>query len=97
MDRLGKILPRVLANQKGSALLEIRARLLFAEIVGPALAGQCEQLLLRGTVLTVVTQNPALAHQLRLDTGQVLERLNGAGLGRRIRELRVRLGRGPVS
>jgi predicted nucleic acid-binding Zn ribbon protein len=94
VDKLGRLLPGVLAKQRGSGrVTEMRARLQFAEIVGPDLAGQCDQLQLRGSVLTVVTANPALAHQLRLDSEQLLERLNAAHLGRRIRELRIRTGR----
>jgi hypothetical protein len=48
---------------------------------------------LRGSVLTIITGNPALAHQLRLDTAELLERLNEASPGRRIRTLKVRTGR----
>jgi len=39
------------------------------------------------------TSSPALAHQLRLDAETVIARLNGMDLGRRVRTLRVRIGR----
>jgi hypothetical protein len=95
VDRLGKLLNGVVARQPASsAVTEIRARIELAEILGPALAGQLAEVTLRGSSLTIATANPALAHQLRLDATLLLERLNGRGLGRRLRELRVRTGRG---
>jgi predicted nucleic acid-binding Zn ribbon protein len=94
VDRIGKLLPRVLAKQPSSGrVIEMRARLAFAEILGPALAADCESLELHGSALTVTTPNPALAHQLRLDSEQLLERLNDSSPGRRIRTLKVRTGR----
>ena len=93
VDRLGRLLPKVLAKQPSSGrVIEMRARLAFAEILGPALAADCESLELHGSALTVTTPNPALAHQLRLDAEQLLERLNDSSPGRRIRTLKVRTG-----
>jgi len=99
VDRIGKLLPKVLARQPASGrVVELRTRLAFEEILGPALAADCEKLELRGSVLTVITGNPALAHQLRLDAAELLERLNGASPGRLIRTLKVRTGRaGPAT
>jgi predicted nucleic acid-binding Zn ribbon protein len=94
VDRIGKLLPKVLARQPASGrVIEMRARLAFAEILGAALAADCEALELRGSTLTVITPNPALAHQLRLDAEGLLERLNASSPGRRIRTLKVRTGR----
>lgn len=94
MHRLGKLLPSVLAKQPASGrVVEMRARLAFAEILGAALAADCETLELRGSVLTVITPNPALAHQLRLDAEQLIQRLNQSSPGRTIRTLKVRTGR----
>ena len=94
MDRIGKLLPKVLARQPGSGpVIEMRTRLAMAEILGSALAGECETMELHGSTLTVVTPNPALAHQLRLDATELLERLNRAAPGRVIRALKVRTGR----
>ncbi|MDQ6772296.1 MAG: DUF721 domain-containing protein [Candidatus Dormibacteraeota bacterium] len=99
MDRFGNVLEKVLSRQPGqAALAEARIRLAFAEILGPDLAGRCEQISVRGQVVSIVTSNPALAHQLRLDSEELLRRLNETSrLRRRVRELRVRVGRpGPV-
>ena len=73
----------------------MRVRLAFAELLGDQLAGSCEEISVRGGVLTVQTANPALAHQLRLDGELLLERLNGMQLGRRLRSMKVRTGRPP--
>jgi Dna[CI] antecedent DciA-like protein len=98
VDRIGKLLPKVLARQPGSGrVVELRARLALVEILGPALAADCESMELRGSALTVTTPNPALAHQLRLDSAELLERLNLASPGRTIRTLKVRTGRRGVS
>lgn len=94
VDKIGNLLPRVLAKQPASGrVVEMRARLAFAEVLGPELAAQCETMDLRGSVLTVITSNPALAHQLRLDNQVLVERLNLQQPGRKIREIKVRTGR----
>ena len=98
VDRIGKLLPKVLARQPASGrVIEMRARLAFAEVLGEELAAQCESMDLRGSVLTVITSNPALAHQLRLDAQLLVDRLNAQQPGRNIRELRVRTGRASPS
>ncbi len=71
----------------------MRAGLAFRGLLGPELAPECESVELHGTALTVITRNSALAHQLRLDAEVLLQRLNAANPGRRIREIRVRSGR----
>lgn len=70
-------------------------RLALAEILGPELAKACDEVYVRGATLSLGISNPALAHQLRLDSTTVLERLNERRLTRRLTELRVRTGRGP--
>jgi len=93
---LGKLLPKVLARQPGAArVAEARVQVIFKELIGAELAAACETVLLRGSTLTVVTSNPALAHQLRLDSELLMTRLNEASSGRRLRTIRVRTGRGP--
>jgi hypothetical protein len=74
----------------------MRVRLAFRELVGDSLASACETIELRGSTLTIATSNPALAHQLRLDSDTLLDQLNGRDLGRRLRALKVRTGRGPA-
>jgi hypothetical protein len=96
VDKLGNVLPKVLARQPGAGrLTEARLQLLFRDLLGPDLSAACETVELRGSTMTVVTSNPALAHQLRLDSEQLLARLNQMGMGRRLKALRVRIGRGP--
>jgi predicted nucleic acid-binding Zn ribbon protein len=75
----------------------MRVRLAFAGLLGPSLAAECETIEVRGSTLTVSTPNPALAHQLRLDTEQLLERLNAATPGRVLRTLKIRTGRHPAA
>jgi hypothetical protein len=41
----------------------------------------------------VTTSSPALAHQLRLDSETILRRLKDMNLGRKVRAIRVRIGR----
>lgn len=97
MDKVGKLLPKVIASQPGSRQIsELRLRLALEEILGPALGQACEEVHLRGGVLSLAISNPALAHQLRLDAATVLERLNERRVSRRVTELRVRTGRGPA-
>jgi hypothetical protein len=95
VDRLGKVLPRVLAGQPRAALLaEYRLRLAFREVLGESLASACETIDVRGTTVSVTTANPALAHQLRLDAEQLIQRLNAVSkLTRPVRAIKVRIGR----
>lgn len=95
MDRLGKVLPRVLARQPRAALVaEYRLRQAFREVLGEALATACESIEVRGTTVSVSTGNPALAHQLRLDAEELMQRLNAQmRLARPVRVIKVRIGR----
>jgi len=45
----------------------------------------------------VTTSSPALAHQLRLDSELIASRLNELDLGRKVRAVRVRIGRSAPS
>jgi hypothetical protein len=65
----------------------------FRTLIGTEPARLCEDVELRSQTLVVTTTSPALAHQLRLDSETIVERLNGLGLGRRVRTIRVRIGR----
>ncbi len=94
MDKLGNILPRVLRRQPGGArLLGTQVASAFRTMIGSEPARLCDEVELRAGVLLVSTSSPALAHQLRLDAETIIERLNGLDLGRRVRVLRVRIGR----
>jgi Dna[CI] antecedent DciA-like protein len=65
----------------------------FRAMIGPEPARLCEAVELKSGVLVITTSSPALAHQLRLDSETVVKRLNDLDLGRRVRSLRVRIGR----
>ena len=94
MDKLGNILRTVVRRQPGGArLLGTQVAAAFRAVIGPEPARLCEAVELKSGVLMVTTSSPALAHQLRLDAETVIARLNGMDLGRRVRILRVRIGR----
>ncbi len=61
--------------------------------MGPEIAVFCEEVDLKSGALLITTSNPALAHQLRLDAETIIERMNALDLGRKVRALRVRIGR----
>ena len=84
----------MLARQPGrQRLAEIRLTAAFRELIGEQLAVSCELVRLRGSTLMVVTNNPALAHRLRLDSETVLARLNALAIAPTLRLLQVRTGR----
>ncbi|HLH68773.1 MAG TPA: DUF721 domain-containing protein [Candidatus Dormibacteraeota bacterium] len=95
MDRLADLLPQVLARQPRSGrVAELRIQQVFREVLGEDLATACERIEVHGSAIAVTTGNPALAHQLRLDAGLLLRRLNEeCHLAREMRVLRVRVGR----
>ena len=97
MDKLGNILPRVLRRQPGGArLLGTQVAAAFRSVIGSEPARLCDAVELRSGTLLVTTSSPALAHQLRLDSETIVGRLNAMELGRRVRSLRVRIGRSTV-
>jgi hypothetical protein len=94
VDKLGNILATVVRRQPGGArLLGSRVAAEFKLLIGPEPARLCDEVELRSGVLLVTTSSPALAHQLRLDAETVIKRLNELDLGRKVRTLRVRIGR----
>jgi len=94
VDKLGNILPAVLRRQPGGGrLLGTQVAAAFRAVIGPEPARLCDAVELKSGVLMITTSSPALAHQLRLDAETVIARLNGMELGRRVRILRVRIGR----
>ncbi len=74
-------------------MLGTRVAAEFRAMIGPEPARLCEAVELKSGVLVITTSSPALAHQLRLDSETVVKRLNDLDLGRRVRSLRVRIGR----
>ena len=98
MDKLGNILPRVLRRQPGGGrLMGGQVAAAFRALMGPDVAVLCDEVELRSGTLLVTTSNPALAHQLRLDAEMILDRLTRPELGRKVRTLRVRIGRSTPS
>ena len=94
MDKLGNILPGVLRRQPGGGrLIETHVATAFRTVIGPETAQLCSEIELHSGTLVVTTSSPALAHQLRLDAETVVARLNRLDLGRKIKSLRVRIGR----
>ena len=94
MDKLGNILPRVLRRQPGGGrMLGTQVAAAFKAMIGSEPALLCDEVELKSGTLLVTVSSPALAHQLRLDAEMIIERLNGLDLGRRVRTLRVRIGR----
>ena len=94
MDKLGNILPRILRRQPGGArILGGQVAVAFRTLIGPEIAVLCDEVELRSGTLLVTTSSPALAHQLRLDSETIVARLNRPELGRKVRTLRVRIGR----
>lgn len=69
----------------------------FRTLIGPEVARLCDEVELKSGTLVVTTSSPALAHQLRLDSETIVARLNGLNLGRKVRVLRVRIGRSTFS
>jgi hypothetical protein len=65
----------------------------FRVLLGPDVARLCDEVELRSGTLLVTTSSPALAHQLRLDAETIVARLNQPDLGRKVRSIRVRIGR----
>jgi hypothetical protein len=94
VDKLGKVLPRVIARQPHSAILgEHRVRLALAEVLGQ-LASLCQTVELRGSTLVIATSDAALAHELRLEAEDLVRRVNERSMvPRRIRAIQVRVGR----
>jgi hypothetical protein len=94
VDKLGNILPRVLRKQPGGGrMIGGQVATAFRTVIGAETARLCDEVELHSGTLVVSTSSPALAHQLRLDAETILARLNGLELGRRVRTLRVRIGR----
>jgi hypothetical protein len=94
VDKLGNILPKILRRQPGGArLLGGQVAVAFRTLLGPDVASLCEEVELRSGTLVVTTSSPALAHQLRLDAETIVARLNQPETGRKVRTLRVRIGR----
>ena len=63
MDKLGNILPKIVRRQPGGArLMGMQVATAFRHLMGPDVAGLCDEVELRSGTLLVTTSSPALAH-----------------------------------
>jgi predicted nucleic acid-binding Zn ribbon protein len=69
-----------------------RVHTVWADAVGPAIAGSARPIAERGGVLTVACEAAVWAHELKLMEADLLARLNGALASEDIHELRCRTG-----
>jgi hypothetical protein len=94
VDKLGNILPKIVRRQPGGArLMGMQVAAAFRSMIGAEVGRLCDEVELRSGTLLVTTSSPALAHQLRLDAETIIDRLNHMETGRKVRVLRVRIGR----
>jgi len=94
VDKLGNILPRVLRRQPGGGrMIGTQVAVAFRTVIGAEGAQLCDDIEIHSGILQVTTSSPALAHQLRLDAETIVNRLNGLDLGRKVKGVRVRIGR----
>jgi hypothetical protein len=91
MRSIGAALPKALKSLGISRRTrEAQALWLWPQVVGEHLARETHALKLTGGTLLVTASSPALAHQLHLERGMLIERLN-EGIGApAVREIRFR-------
>lgn len=91
MDRLGRVLPGVLAKQPGAErLAEIRVGMAVRAVLGE-LSAACVEIAVTGTTLRLTVTDPQLAGQLRAEAAGLLARVNEGSRTRPVRRLSVSL------
>lgn len=91
MRSVGAALPKALKSLGISRRTrEAQALWLWPQVVGEPLAAETRALKLTGGTLLVTASSPALAHQLHLERGMLIERLNDAIGVPAVREIRFR-------
>ena len=97
MRSVGSALPKALKSLGISRRTrEAQALWLWPQVVGSHLAAETRALKLTGGTLLVTASSPALAHQLHLERGMLIERLNeGIGVAA-VREIRFRQSGAPT-
>jgi hypothetical protein len=94
---IGAALPKALKSLGISRRTrEAQALWLWPQVVGSHLAGETRALKLTGGTLLVTASSPALAHQLHLERGMLIDRLNEAIGVPAVREIRFRQSGGPT-
>jgi hypothetical protein len=88
---IGAALPQALKSLGISRRTrEAQALWLWPQLLGPDLARESQALKLTGGTLWVTASSPALAHQLHLERGGLIERLNAMIGTPAVREIRFR-------
>ena len=91
MRKVADALPRALTSLGISRRTrEAQALWLWPQLVGPALARETRALKLTGGTLWVTASSAPLAHQLHLERGGLIERLNLMIGARAVRDIRFR-------
>lgn len=91
MRRIGEALPQTLRTLGISRRTrEAQALWVWPQVLGSDLAREAKALKLTGGTLWVSTSSTALAHQLHLERGRLLERLNNLIGATVVREIRFR-------
>jgi hypothetical protein len=89
--RVGEALPRALTSLGISRRTrEAQALWLWPQLVGPDLARESRAVKLTGGTLWVTASSTPLAHQLHLERGGLIDRLNLMIGARAVREIRIR-------
>ncbi|HEX6548159.1 MAG TPA: DUF721 domain-containing protein [Candidatus Dormibacteraeota bacterium] len=93
MRSVGAALPSALKSLGISRRTrQAQAVYLWPSVVGPQLAGETAAIRLTGGSLLVNASSSALAHQLHLERGLLIERLNHLIGAEVVREIRIRQG-----
>ena len=96
MRRIGVALPQTLRSLGISRRTrEAQALYLWPQLLGEHLARETHAWKLTGGTLWVTASSSALAHQLHLERGRLIERLNAMIGAPVIREIRYRQGEPP--
>lgn len=91
MRKLGDALPKALRSLGiARRTREAQALWLWPQLLGDDLAREARALKLTAGTLWVSTSSPALAHQLHLERGRLMQRLNTMIGSPAVREIRFR-------
>ncbi|MGH7881709.1 MAG: DciA family protein [Candidatus Dormibacteraceae bacterium] len=93
MDRVGKIIPKVLSQSSNSDFWRrSRVERVVREMLGPLISDEISEFSIERNKLIIATSNPALAHELKREAEVFLKRLNrDAHLPRKISSIQFRI------
>jgi len=96
MRSIGAALPSALKSLGISRRTrEAQALFNWPAVVGPHLARETTALKLTGSTLWVTASSTALAHQLHIERGLLIQRINGMIGADAVKEIRIRQGSAP--